>query len=426
MRNWSFFQKKYCRIWNSDQNKQKNMAPQDGARKVMKQNLPRLQKLMNDASIDLLIISAPENVFYLSGVPTSATNSNHLLFCSRRTTPVMCVVPKEGDPTLVLSAAAFDVTTRNSWIKDLRLYATGTYIWRKKKVYLTATSFIETLKRVVSEKLDNEKSAKIGIEMNDLSVVNYDGMRRSFSKNHSFVDGNETLMLSRMIKNQEEILRFKKANQILCKVMKKIEHELKDRPTEVELDILLKQQMLKEGAESWQQTTIAGGRVSGPDIYNQPVLKRRLKKGDLVRLDVGCVFKGYTADLSRTYAVERVPQRAAKTYKVLQEAFLKYIDMLEPGTRASEINIGVVEYVREHLDREYYRGNVGHGVGVELYDKPILGAEDRTLLQEGMTLSYEVPYHIAGLGGLNLEDSVLITSRSKQVVSKYDRDVIVV
>ncbi|MGH2638731.1 MAG: aminopeptidase P family N-terminal domain-containing protein, partial [Rhabdochlamydiaceae bacterium] len=60
----------------------------------MKQNLPRLQKLMNDSDIDLLIISAPENVFYLSDVPTSFTNSNHLLFCSRRSAPVMCVVPQ--------------------------------------------------------------------------------------------------------------------------------------------------------------------------------------------------------------------------------------------------------------------------------------------------------------------------------------------
>jgi Xaa-Pro aminopeptidase len=390
----------------------------------MKQNLPRLQKIMNDSDIDLLVVSAPENVFYISDVPTSFTSSNRLLFCSRRNGPLMCLVPVEGDPTLILSAAALDVTTRNSWIKDLRLYATGTYIWRKKSVDLTAKTFIETLEKVVSEKL-NKNSAKIGIEFNDLNVTNYEALKKTFS-NHSFVEGTQTLLLSRMIKNQEEISRFRKANQILCKVMRKIENALKDRPTEGELDILLKSQMLRDGAESWQQTTIAAGKVSGPDIYNQPVPRRRMKKGDLVRLDVGCVYRGYTADLSRTYAVKEVPPRAAKTYQVLKEAFLKYLDLFEPGTKSSDINIGVVNYVREHLDKEYYRGNVGHGVGVELYDKPILGADDSTPLEIGMTLSYEVPYHISGLGGLNLEDSVLITKRSKEVVSEYDRDIIVV
>lgn len=391
----------------------------------MKQNLPRLQKLMNDSDIDLLIVSAPENVFYISDVPTSFTSSNRLLFCSRRTGPLMCLVPREGDPALILSAAALDVTTRNTWIKDLRLYATGTYIWRKRSIDLTAKTFIETLGKVVSEKLGNKNSAKIGIEVNDLSVVTYEALKKTFP-NQSFVEGTQTLMLSRMIKNQKEISRFRKANQILCKVMKKIENALKDRPTEEELDILLKSQMLRDGAESWQQTTIAAGKVSGPDIYNQPVPNRRIEKGDLVRLDVGCVYKGYTADLSRTYAVKQVPPRAAKTYEVLKDAFLKHLDLFEPGTKSSDINIGVVNYVREHLDKEYYRGNVGHGVGIELYDKPILGADDSTPLETGMTLSYEVPYHISGLGGLNLEDSVLITKRSKEVVSDYDRDIIAV
>jgi Xaa-Pro aminopeptidase len=391
----------------------------------MKQNLPKLQKRMNDSNVDLLVVSAPENVFYVSDVPTSFTNSNRLLFCSRRTAPIMCVVPSEGEPTLILSAAAYDVTARNTWIKDLSLYATGTYIWRKNRVGLTAKTFVDTLQKIISERLHKTSAARIGIEFNDLNAINYEALKKAFS-DHSFVDGTQILLLSRMIKNQEEISRFKKANQILCKVMKKIENALKDRPTETELDILLKYEMLREGAESWQQSTIAAGRISGPDIYNQPVPKRKVQNGDLVRLDVGCVYKGYTADLSRTYAIRRVPTRAGKTYQVLKAAFLKYLDLFEPGTKASDINVAVVNYVKKHLDKEYYRGNVGHGVGVELYDKPILAPDDSTPFESGMTLSYEVPYHISGLGGLNLEDSILITKKSKEIVSKYDRDIIVV
>ena len=322
---------------------------------------------MDQEDLGLLIVSAPENVFYVSDVPTSFTSSNRLLFCSRRNSPIMCIVPSEGAPSLVLSAAALDVTTRNSWITDLRLYATGTYIWRKNQVRLEARTFLETLQKVVSEKLNNKNSAKIGVELNDFAAVNYESMKKAFPQ-HSLVDGNETLMRSRMIKNQEEILRFKKANSILCKVLSKIEDALRDKPTEVELDILLKLEMLKEGAESWQQTTIAAGSVSGPDIYNQPVPKRKIRTGDLIRLDVGCVYKGYTADLSRTFAIGKMHPRASKTYKVLKDAFLQYVDALEPGTEASKINVGIVNYVKEHLDKEYYRGNVGHGVGVELYD----------------------------------------------------------
>ncbi len=391
----------------------------------MKDNTLRLQEKVREDGLDALIVSAPENVFYVSDAPSSVTSSNRLLFCSRRNSPIMCVIPCEGDPTLVLSAAALDVVKKHTWIKDLRLYSTGTYIWRKEKAKLSGTTFSETLTRILSEKLEGKSKQKIGIEYNDLSFAIFDGLKSSF-RTAEFSNGLDLLMLTRMIKNAEEIRRFEKANQILIKVMTKIEKECKDRPTELELDILLKSELLKEGAESWQQTTIAAGTVNGPDIYNQPNPKRKLKSGDLIRLDLGCVYKGYTADVSRTFAVEKIHPRAAKTYKVLKDAYMLYLDELEPGKRASEINVGVVNYIRENLDQEYFRGNVGHGTGVELYDKPLLSADDHTPLQQGMTLSYEVPYHISGLAGLNLEDSVIITKNGKKIVFKYDRDIVVV
>ncbi|MGI0078829.1 MAG: M24 family metallopeptidase [Nitrososphaerales archaeon] len=390
----------------------------------MRDNYKRLQGLMFKSNVEVLVVSAPENLFYVADIPTGFTAANRLLFCSRHNSPLACVVPRVGEPALVLSAAALDVVSRHTWVKDLRLYATGTYILRKNKIELAGETFIETLSTVISDMLSPQKNT-LGIELNDFSALNYEALKKAIT-NSNIVDASEILMSSRMIKNDEEIRRFKKATSILCKVMHKVEDAMKDRPTEQNLDIVLKSEMMKEGAESWQQTTIAAGRISGPDIYNQPVPRRRIRSGDLIRLDVGCVYKGYTADLSRTYAVDKIHPRASKTYKVLKDAFTKYLNDLKPGTPASSINIGVVEYVRKNLDMEYYRGNVGHGVGVELYDRPLLGPDDHTTLQEGMTLSYEVPYHISGLAGLNIEDSVLITERGKQVVSDYDRDIIVV
>ena len=391
----------------------------------MKENAKRVQGFMRSKGIDLLLVSSPENVFYISDVPTSYTASNRLLFGSRRNAPVMCLIPAEGDPLLVFSAAALDIVQKHTWIADLRIYATGTYILREVQPTLAGKDFFAALSQSMNDKINGHGSPKIAIERNDLSALNFEFVQKDFAR-ATFADATDLLMEARMIKNEEEIQRFVKATKILVKVMHKVEDACKDRPTEWDLDIILKSEIMREGAESWQQTTIAAGKVSGPDIYNQPVPKRRIKSGDIIRLDVGCVYKGYCADLSRTYAVEKVPPRAAKTYKVLKDAYLKYIDEIAPGTPSSKINIDIVNYVKQNLDKEYYRGNVGHGVGVELYDRPLLSETDNTPLQSGMTLSYEVPYHIASLGGLNLEDSVLIRGDKKEVVSKYDRDIIIV
>ncbi|HZW58308.1 MAG TPA: hypothetical protein VFF30_18610 [Nitrososphaerales archaeon] len=64
----------------------------------------------------------------------------------------MCIVPGEGEPSLVLSAAALDVTKKHTWIKDLRLYATGTYIWRKEKVELAGATFLEAITKASPKK----------------------------------------------------------------------------------------------------------------------------------------------------------------------------------------------------------------------------------------------------------------------------------
>lgn len=390
----------------------------------MKENFIRLQNLMRKYSIDVLVATSPENVFYISSAPTNYTSPNRLLFSStlRRDSPITCVVPSEGEPSIIFNAAAYDVIAKNSWIKNYRIFPTGTYVWREKKLNVPYKSYEDALIGAIKEYL--KPSSVLALEFRDININLYELIKRNF--NNKITDAQKVLMESRMIKNQEEISRWKKATEILVKVMKKLEGAFRDRLNEHELNVFLKTELLREGADSWQQTTIAIGKSNGPDIYNQPDPNKRPEKGDIIRIDIGAVYKGYTCDLSRTYAIEQVPDRAKKIYNVLIEAYRLELESAKPNTKASEVHAKVVNYVKKNLDPEYYRGNVGHGVGVELYDNPLISANDDTPLQENMTLSLEVPYHVVGLGGFNVEDSVLITKDGNEVISNYERDSIIV
>jgi Xaa-Pro aminopeptidase len=391
----------------------------------MKENYLRLQNLMEKNNVDLIVLTSPENVFYVSGVPTTFTARNRLLFSStlRRESPITCIVPRNGEPSLIFHSAALEVIEKNSWIKNFVLYPTGTYIWREKKLDIKYNSFEDALINSINNYLDKNKI--IGVEYRDISIDLFEKIRKSFNQN-KIVNASNILMESRMIKNSEEIYRWKKATEILVKVMKKLEGAFKDRLTEEELDIFLKTELLKEGVDSWHQTTIAIGKDNGPDIYEQPDPRKRPEKGDIIRVDVGAIYKGYTCDLSRTYAVETVPEKAKKIYSVIKEAQRLELEAAKPNVKASEIYEKAVSYVKKNLDPEYYRGNVGHGVGVELYDEPIISASNKIHLQPNMTLSLEVPYHVKGLGGFNVEDSVLITENGNEVISNYERDEIIV
>ena len=93
---------------------------------------------MDKNNVDLIVLTSPENVFYVSGAPTTYTASNRLLFSStlRRENPITCIVPRDGEPSLIFHSAALEVIEKNSWITNFVLYPTGTYIWRKKNLTL--------------------------------------------------------------------------------------------------------------------------------------------------------------------------------------------------------------------------------------------------------------------------------------------------
>ncbi len=377
---------------------------------------------MDRKGLDLLVATVPENVFYATDLPSSPVSPNRLLNCVKNSSPAFAIISKTGEVTLVVTSAAVELARETSWIDNVRTYATGTYIVRPHGPIPndTATDPYEAISRIVKE----SKAKKIGLDQKYSTTYATERLR-SLLQGVEISDETSLFELLRMIKSKEEIRRFKEANRILCAAVRRVMTEIHVGVPERDLQLVLKSAILKDGGDMWQQTTIAAGPIDGPNIYSQPT-DRKIQAGDIIRLDVGCVYKGYTADLSRTLVVGAASAEARKIYRVLQEAEDRLVDACGPSSKASQLHSIVVNYVKKNLDVKYMRGNVGHGVGVELYDRPFLSADDNTQLQAGMTLSLEVPYHKFGLGGFNVEDSAVVTEKGCDIVSDLPRELIVV
>jgi len=386
-------------------------------------SMDRVVAAMERDGLDALVAAGPENVFYLSDLPVSPVSSNRLLFVVRSSSPSFCVVTRNGDAKLVMTSAAVDLARANSWVSEFRTYKTGTYIVRPKAL-VSKDVAADPLQALVKTVQEDRKIGKVGIDSKMASASIVDGFR-SLLRGSKVVDSSILFELLRMIKSKEEIARFVKANDIVCRAINKVIGEARVGTREDELHNILKSSILNDGGTLWQQTTIASGPENGPDIYAQPT-SRKLTKGDIIRLDIGGVYKGYTADLSRTLAVGEASAEARKIYRVLRDAEQILVDECKPGVKASHLHGLVVKYVKKHLDSGYERGNVGHGVGVDLYDRPFISANDDTEMQAGMTLSLEVPYHKVALGGFNVEDSVLVRENDVKLVSDLPRELIIV
>ncbi len=386
---------------------------------LRKIDLNRVYSVMDREHLDALVAATPENVFYLSDLPTSFTSGNRLLYAVRNASPSFCVVPRNSDPELILTSSALELAEKHSWITHLRPYATGTYIVRHKQVSELGKDGFVALSSTFKE-LNGIK--KVGIEKQNTPHKFMDQLTRAVGAS-DIVDASPIFDELRMIKTAEEVRRFKEANRILCKAIRNVIKKMKPGVSERELVFALKMSILKEDGESWQQTTIARGPENGPNIFNQPT-ESKIAKGDIIRLDIGCVYQGYTADLSRTVTVGKPSPEAAKIYGVLQDAEDEMIENSEIGVKVSKLHSIAVQYVKDKLDPAYRRGNVGHGVGVELYDRPVISEDDDTPLAPGMTLSVEVPYHKFGVGGFNIEDSMLVTEKRCEILSDLPRELI--
>jgi Xaa-Pro aminopeptidase len=147
-----------------------------------------------------------------------------------------------------------------------------------------------------------------------------------------------------------------------------------------------------------------------------------LQKGDYIFFDVGCTYDGYRADIGRIYAMGEPSDKLRKLYHASKEGQSRAFELLTPGRAVRDVFEGACERVREAGIPHYQRRHVGHGIGIEWYDQPLLVPESRFNIEAGMTLEVETPYYEVGFGGTMIEDTVLVTDGGVKNFTTLDRD----
>ncbi|HEX6079830.1 MAG TPA: M24 family metallopeptidase, partial [Methylomirabilota bacterium] len=135
-----------------------------------------------------------------------------------------------------------------------------------------------------------------------------------------------------------------------------------------------------------------------------------LKAGDLVRLDLGCVYQGYRSDISRTAVLGPPSDKQRRYYDAIRDGEIAAIAAMKPGVPVSRIFEIGMKVTREAGMPHYQRNHVGHGIGLEAYDPPTINAAGQTVLEPGMVFCVETPYYEHGWGGIQVEDAVEITA----------------
>jgi Xaa-Pro aminopeptidase len=356
--------------------------------------MKRIGKLLNylkDQEIDGIFISSQANVTYLSDF----TGDSSILIVTRN----RCMLLTDGRYT---EQARQECPAEVEIIK-----------WLNNKRY-----GIETYQFVVHELAIK----RLGFEGQILTVSAYETLRKGFT-NIDLINIEGSVEKIRQVKDLQEIENLKAASEISVRALEITIPLIKEGITEKELAAKLEYNLRHQGADaiSFETIVLTGARTSL--LHGKPETIA-IKNGDFVLFDFGALYKGYHADMSRTFIMGRPDQRQRELYDIIQKAQMAAILSIKPdicGRKPDEIVRSIIpdEYIH------YYYPGMGHGVGLQIHEEPFLGQASEATLKENMVTTVEPGIYIPGWGGLRIEDTVWVTEKSVKILTELSRELMV-
>lgn len=394
---------------------------------------------MRDYDLDVIIATGPENVAYVADYEC-------LTHWLNKGTPVLTLLPVDEAVEPCLITLALEVSSwfeDPSWIRDVRLHgtslqqigvrvATGPLVGEDRQIvdhcFQTPhhPSWLEVLTAAVSEK--GMSHARIGLDESGLTVSQWEQVVSALPGAH-VVPAADVMRRIRMVKTPAELERLRRANEITERALSDLLEAIEPGANERDLVNLYNSRVAAQGGIPGL-TLVTAGRRSGH--AHALTADYRLQEGDVVKIDLGCSYRRYWSDTARVKVVGDPSDEVLKAYDAILAGEQAAVNAVRPGIRPSELYEIAVNTVRESGIPGYQRHHVGHGIGIELYDHPLVQAAFATSeisglgrlnepLEPGMVLNIECPYYIIGKWGMNVEDTVVVTENGYEYLTRLRR-----
>jgi len=227
----------------------------------------------------------------------------------------------------------------------------------------------------------------------------------------------------RRCKEPEEILAIKKAISLATDAFSAVVERIVPGRTEKEIAVDLDYAMLRLGADrpSFDTIVASGPRAALP--HGQPT-DRILQVGEPVIVDYGCQVDGYCSDETVTLSVGTPTEQIREICDVVRDALQEGVQKVRAGLPVLELDMIVRGFIEDKGYGEYFRHGTGHGVGIAVHEAPAVTAKSDGLLEENMIITVEPGIYIPNMGGVRLENMVLVTASGGEVLTRLKKDLI--
>jgi Xaa-Pro aminopeptidase len=383
----------------------------------------RASALMDAQGVEALLVCSRANVGYLADYTYFTAQALPFLLEDGREWSLSFVgIPR--DPALgafITPVTGEEGIIRHAdpWIEDRRLWGPPwAYVGQSSTSTQAPTDVAEAVAIALRDR--GLGGGRVALELAAVPANRYLRLR-ALLPDAEFVDAAPILWALRSIKSPAEIQRLRHVAQVTDEAVSEAYEQLDSSCREIDFERCLAGELVARGvAYGW--CSIAYGPKGATLI--QPT-ERVPAPGEIVRVDLVGIYRGYYSDISRVAAFGRQPNaEAQRAHAAILETNAVLRKEAGPGARCGDLH----RLTCDTLEKRGFRllaPYAGHGIGRDVHEPPFLGPDDDTRLAPGMVLDLEPTMRVAGVGSVNIEDMVLITDTGCEPLTNFPRDLLV-
>jgi Xaa-Pro aminopeptidase len=326
-------------------------------------------------SFDGFLVTNPANLLYFTGFEGA--------FC--------LLIPKKGESTIYVYSLNYALAKAEG--KDFKIEE----VKRGEKVgeKIAAQVKASKIKKLASDMLSYDIYRMFAKALRGTAKLNVRG---------------DLIWELRKVKNEQELELMRKAGELTVTGMKAAYETIKPGVKEIEVAAEIEYAMRRKGSwgTAFESIVASGARSAYP---HGGCTDKEIRKGDIVVVDIGATYQCYRSDMTRTLVAGKPTQKQEKLYEVVRVAQEKAFQAIKPNVKGKDVDGVARKSIADAGYGEYFVHGLGHGVGLEVHELPVLSPAGKDRLKVGNVVTNEPGIYLVGYGGFRIEDTVLVKPR---------------
>lgn len=229
----------------------------------------------------------------------------------------------------------------------------------------------------------------------------------------------------RMIKDKLEISILKQAATLADYGVEVGIQAISQGKTEMDVLATIEYELKRKGIREMSFSTMVLTGLNTADPHGNPGLTQ-LSPGDFILFDLGVVLDGYSSDITRTVALTHVSDEQKRIYETVLSAQKNALSICHAGTRIGEVDKVARNVITSAGYGEYFPHRIGHGLGIDVHEFPSMNENNDQLLAEGFVFTVEPGIYIPQVGGVRIEDDVVITKDGHECLTTFPKELLII